>query len=157
SSGSYARLKSLVISIASGRLPETLGRIISPRSALSAWKWRLTSPGSTRRPPASMVSRAVPVRRGAIASIRPLAIATSTSSACPRTRALRTRRSRLIGSHPLHDVQAAEAIDQVMRYAYGSARAGAEAERDATPAHLDRQPHGSTSNGWISSVDAAPA
>src|SRR2546425_2190437 len=87
SSGSYARLKAFVISIASGSVPDTFGRIRSPSKALSAWRWRFTKPGDTRQPVASISLAAVAAERGPTASIRSPVSAMSTSSAEPRTRA----------------------------------------------------------------------
>ena len=45
SAGSYLRLNSLVISIASGSVPDRFGRITSPSKDLSAWRCRLNKPG----------------------------------------------------------------------------------------------------------------
>src|SRR5215471_13482919 len=130
SCGSYLRLKSLVISIASGSVPETFGRMTSPSSALSACRCRLTKPGTTRSPAASMVCAADAARLGATAAIRPCSMPISTSWSRPRSRALRMRRfmayqfasasrsaaasrDRAPPSNPLQNVQTARAVDEV--------------------------------------------
>src|SRR5215468_3667203 len=130
SCASYLRLKSLVISIASGSVPETFGRMTSPSSALSACRCRLTKPGTTRSPAASMVCAADAARLGATAAIRPCSMPISTSWSRPRSRALRMRRfmayqfasasrsaasshDRAPPSNPLQNVQTARAVDEV--------------------------------------------
>src|SRR5215468_8621246 len=130
SCGSYLRLKSLVISIASGSVPETFGRMTSPSSALSACRCRLTKPGTTRSPAASIVCAADAARLGATAAIRPCSMPISTSWSRPRSRALRMRRfmayqfasasrsaaasrDRAPPSNPLQNVQTARAVDEV--------------------------------------------
>src|SRR5262249_35727095 len=97
--------------IASGRVPEIFGRMISPSRHLSAWKCRLNRPGSTRLPAASISLAPLAGSLGPTAEMRSPSIAMSTGCGWPRTRALRM--TRLIWSRPLENVQAARAVDQI--------------------------------------------